>query len=76
MIAYFKRWTFFRWVRLMLGIAIFIRGISTGEYLVYLAGALIIIIAFAHAGCGIGGCVTDVKPPERKFYPEENGNKK
>lgn len=72
MIAYFKRWTFFRWVRLLLGVAIFIRGVSTGEYMLYLAGALITFLAFAHAGCSAGGCATDVKLPERKIYKDEN----
>jgi hypothetical protein len=75
MIAYFKRWTFFRWVRLGMGVAIFIRAVSTGENLLYLAGALIIFMAFAHAGCGPGGCATNVMLPKNKVYHDDNANK-
>ena len=76
MIAYFKRWTFFRWVRLIMGIAIFIRGVSTGESLLYLAGAFVTFMAFANAGCGIGGCATNVRLPKSKIYHDGNVNKK
>ncbi|WP_143773953.1 hypothetical protein [Niastella vici] len=59
-----------------MGIAIFIRGVSTGEYLLYLAGAFVTFMAFANAGCGIEGCATNVRLPKSKIYHDGNVDKK
>ncbi len=61
--AIFKNWTFFRVLRLMIGLAIIVQAFISKDTLFGAAGLLFTSMAVFNMGCcGGGGCAT---PPQK-----------
>lgn len=55
--ALINNWNLFRVFRLLLGIAVIVKGSMDGELLFAVAGGLVALMALANIGCcGSGGC--------------------
>ncbi len=71
----FTNWTFFRVLRLLIGIAIIIQAVMAKDTLFGFAGLLFTVMAIFNAGCcGAGGCDTTIsknpKPIKDITYEE------
>lgn len=58
---YLKQWNFMRLLRLVIGIAILIQGIQTGEWIWIAAGAVFSLMPLLNIGC----CGTTTCAPTR-----------
>ncbi len=64
--AIFTNWTFFRVLRLLIGLAIIVQAIIAKDSLFGLAGLVFTSMAVFNAGCcGTGGCNTPIKKTEK-----------
>jgi len=64
--AIFTNWTFFRVLRLLIGLAIIVQAIIAKDSLFGLAGLVFTSMAVFNAGCcGTGGCSTPIKKTEK-----------
>ncbi len=50
-LSYFKRFSFIRWLRLTIGIAIIAESLRTGEWIVSLIGVVLLFMVFMNTGC-------------------------
>jgi hypothetical protein len=65
--ALLQRWSIMRILRLVLGIAILVQGIITGDSLSVILGVIFSGTAFANIGCcATGSCAVDPGSSDRK----------
>jgi hypothetical protein len=66
--AIFTNWTYFRFLRLIIGIAILVQAFISKDTLVGVAGLLFTSMALFNLGCcGTGGCSTTIKEKDEKI---------
>ena len=64
--AIFTNWTFFRGLRLLMGLAIVVQAIIAKDTLFGIVGLIFTSMALLNASCcGAGGCSTPVKKTEK-----------
>ena len=63
----FSNWSFFRFLRLLIGIAVIVQAIIQKDMLFGMAGVLFTTMAVFNASCcGSGGCYTPAKKTVQK----------
>jgi hypothetical protein len=56
-----SNWNLFRVIRLLLGIAVIVKGAAGGEVVFAIAGGLVALMALANIGCcGSNGCAVPI----------------
>lgn len=69
--GYFRKWSFMRLLRLVLGVFIVFQGIESGMWLFVFAGAFYAVMALLNFGCcGTSGC-TPTRYKNTKHIEEE-----
>lgn len=68
-----NNWSVFRTIRLLIGIAVVVKGAIDGEVFFALAGGLVALMALANIGCcGSGGCAIPNSSPKADLNKQNN----
>lgn len=59
-VQYFKNWSFMRFIRFGIGVAIAVQGFQTHELMFIILGAMFSLLAAFNLGCNSGSCATPI----------------